>query len=110
MIKIIIADDHALIREGIKGLIQNDHRLEVVGECSSGAEILPALRETDCDVLVLDLNMPEKSGMDVLAELAGVKDSPKVIILSISPEEQFGLRALRLGAWGYVSKESPRNR
>ncbi len=106
MIRTLIADDHVLIREGFKKLIGKEPGMSVVAECANGSEVLGAVERTGCDVVVLDLNMPGKNGLDVLAELRNVSRSPKVIVLSISPEEQFGVRVMKAGAWGYLTKES----
>lgn len=104
MINIIVTDDHSLIREGLKKLIDDRWGMQVSGECSKASEVFATVKNVDCDVLVLDINLPDKNGLDLLKELLGVKPGLKVLILSIHPEKMYAVRALKLGAFGYLTK------
>ena len=102
--KVVIVDDHALVREGFKKLISDQWDMEVVAECATASELLEVLDKVRCDVLVLDINLPDRSGMDVLYDLKVRHARSKVLMLSMHPEERFGTRALKACASGYLSK------
>jgi len=104
VINIIVTDDHALIREGLKKLIDDRWGMQVSGECSKASEVFETVRSVNCDVLVLDINLPDKNGLDLLKELLSVNPRLKVLILSIHPERMYAVRALKLGAFGYLTK------
>ncbi len=104
MIRVILCDDHALIRRGIRDTLSDAPDIEVVGEASEYSELRSLLRATSCDVLVLDINMPGRSGLDVLHVLKDEGSPMKVLVVSMYPEEQYAIRALRAGAFGYVNK------
>jgi two-component system invasion response regulator UvrY len=104
MIRVILCDDHALIRRGIRDTLSDAPDIEVVGEAGDYAELRTLLRQTTCDVLVLDINMPGRSGLDVLHVLKDEGTAIKVLIVSMYPEDQYAIRALRAGAFGYVNK------
>jgi len=105
MIRVILCDDHALIRRGIRDTLSDAPDIEVVGEAGDYSELRALLRGTACDVLVLDINMPGRSGLDVLAALKDDGDMKmRVLICSMYPEDQYAIRALRAGAFGYVNK------
>jgi DNA-binding NarL/FixJ family response regulator len=104
MIRVILCDDHALIRRGIRDTLSDAPDIEVVGEAGDYPELRSLLRTTACDVLVLDINMPGRSGLDVLAVLKDEGATMKVLIVSMYPEDQYAIRALRAGAYGYVNK------
>ena len=104
MIRVILCDDHALIRRGIRDTLSDAPDIQVVGEAGDYSELRGLLRTTPCDVLVLDINMPGRSGLDVLAVLKDEGASMKVLICSMYPEDQYAIRALRAGAYGYVNK------
>lgn len=106
MIRILIVDDHLLIREGFKKIIGHEVDMKVVAECQNAAEVLDYLRDGECEVIVLDINMPGKSGLDLLKELPLRETGIKVLVLSINPEERFALRALQSGASGYITKDT----
>lgn len=106
MLKILIADDHAIVRQGLKQIVTETPDMVVAGEASNGQELLNKIKESDYDVVVLDITMPGRDGMDVLKQLRSEKPELPVLMLSIHPEEQYALRALRAGAAGYLTKES----
>jgi DNA-binding NarL/FixJ family response regulator len=104
MIKVILCDDHALIRRGIRDTLSDAPDIEVVGEAGDYGELRTLMRSQGCDVLVLDINMPGRSGLDVLHALKDEGSPVKVLIVSMYPEDQYAIRALRAGAFGYVNK------
>jgi DNA-binding NarL/FixJ family response regulator len=103
--KIVLAEDNTLIREIIKELLKSERSMEVIAEASDGVECLEILKTVEADVLLLDINMPKMNGVDVLEELKA-QDSPvKVLILTVHSEIDYLLKAVELGAEGYMSKE-----
>jgi two-component system invasion response regulator UvrY len=106
MTKIFIADDHVLIREGLKKLLRDEFDLTVVGEARLASEILGGIKKSGCDILVLDLALPDKPGLDVLKEVKTTFPKVRVLILSTYPEDRFAIRMLKAGADGYLSKDS----
>ena len=107
MIKVILCDDHALIRRGIRDTLSDAADIEVVGEAGDYGELralLHKLGEKPCDVLVLDINMPGRSGLDVLHVLKDEGAAIRTLIVSMYPEDQYAIRALKAGAFGYVNK------
>jgi two-component system, NarL family, invasion response regulator UvrY len=107
MIKILIADDHELIREGLKKVIRKEVDMKIVGEAIDATDILRQIRDKDVDIIILDLNLPGRSGLDVLKDIILTKPDIKVIILSINPENLYAKRAFNAGAWGYITKDKP---
>jgi len=105
-IRIIIADDHAFLREGIKKTIQDEIDMVIVGEASNGSDALNIIRELDPDVVIMDISMPGKSGLDLLKDLKIMKKKYRILILSMHPEDRFAIGALKAGASGYLTKES----
>jgi DNA-binding NarL/FixJ family response regulator len=103
-IDVIICDDHALIRRGIRDTLTDAIDIRVVGEAGDYGELRALMRTTRCDVLVLDINMPGRSGLDVLHALKDEGSAVKALVVSMYPEDQYALRALRGGAFGYVNK------
>jgi DNA-binding NarL/FixJ family response regulator len=105
-IRVLIADDHAILRRGLRGIIEETEDLEVVGEAESSAETLQHLRTRPCEVVLLDISMPDRNGMDTLGIIK--KEHPKIAVLMLSthPENQYAVRALRGGASGYLTKQS----
>jgi two-component system invasion response regulator UvrY len=106
MIKILVADDHAVVREGLKQILSETPDMVVAAEASSAQEVLNKVWENNYDVVLLDISMPGRGGLDVLKELKDEKPKLPVLILSIYPEEQYAMRALKAGASGYLTKES----
>lgn len=106
MIKVLIADDHAVVRQGLKQILGETPDMTVVGEATTGLEVLEQARSVDWDVLVLDITMPGRSGFDILLELRAEKPNQPILVLSMHAEEQYALRVLKAGAAGYLAKES----
>ncbi|MEW6418585.1 MAG: response regulator transcription factor [Nitrospirota bacterium] len=106
MIKILVVDDHAVVREGLKQIISETPDMVVAAEASSAQEVLNKVRENNYDVVLLDISMPGRGGLDVLKQLKNEKTGLPVLILSIYPEDQYAMRALKAGASGYLTKES----
>jgi len=106
MIKILIADDHAVVREGLKQIISENPDMIVIDEANNGQEVLNKVSEQHYDVVLLDITMPGRSGLDVLKQLKSKMPKLPVLILSVHPEEQYAVRTLRAGASGYLTKES----
>jgi len=106
MIKILVADDHAVVREGVKQILSETADMVVAAEASSAQEVLNKVWENNYDLVLLDISMPGRGGLDVLKQLKDEKPGLPVLILSIYPEEQYAVRALRAGASGYLTKES----
>lgn len=106
MAKILIADDHSIIRAGIKRILEKESDLEVVGEAGTAYEVLDFVNKNDLDLLLLDINMPGASGLGLLRDVRKSKPQIKVLVLSIYPEESFAVGAFELGASGYLTKES----
>jgi two-component system invasion response regulator UvrY len=106
MIRVLIADDHAVVREGLKRIVTGSPDIEVAGEAANGHEVLDFARRQDFDLVLLDLAMPGKDGLDTLKELKLARPHLPVLVLSVYPEEQYAVRLLRAGAAGYLTKES----
>jgi DNA-binding NarL/FixJ family response regulator len=106
MIKVVVVDDHAVVREGLKRIISESGGMTVSGEASDGHEALQVIRKEPCDVVLLDITMPNKNGLDVLKDLHAESPRLPVLILSMHPEDQYAIRVLRAGAAGYITKES----
>ena len=104
LIKVILCDDHALIRRGIRDTLCDAPDIEVVGEAGDYGELRVLMRDTKADVLVLDINLPGRSGLDVLHALSDEGSAMRVLVVSMYPEDQYAIRALRAGAFGYVNK------
>ncbi len=104
MTNVILCDDHALIRRGIRDTLSDAADIRVVGEAGDYGELRTLMRGTRCDVLVLDINLPGRSGLDVLHALKEEGSTVKVLVVSMYPEDQYAIRALRAGAFGYVNK------
>ena len=106
MIRILIVDDHTVVRRGLKQIVSEETDMEVTGEARNAYEMLTLVRKQQCDVVVADISMPGRSGLDVLKELKQERPKLPVLVLSMHPEDQYAVRALKLGAAGYMTKES----
>src|ERR1041385_6536516 len=106
MIKVVVVDDHAVVREGLKRIVSESGGMTVTGEAADGLEAMRVVKSEPCDVVLLDITMPNKSGLDVLKELHAESPRLPVLVLSVHPEDQYAVRVLRAGAAGYVTKES----
>lgn len=106
MINIMIADDHAMMREGIKQLLEFDGMVKVIAEASDGNECLSVLKTVRPDVLLLDINMPNKNGIEVLEELRNKRDDLKILILTVHNEVEYLVKAVDIGVNGYILKDS----
>ncbi len=104
-IRVLIADDHAIIRQGLKQILSDTDDLEIAGEADGGIKALQMIRDNTYDVVLMDVSMPDRNGIDSLKLIR--KESPRlpVLMLSMHPEEQYAIRALRAGAAGYLSKQ-----
>lgn len=106
-IKVLIADDHAIVREGLKQILADTRDIVVAGDAENGGEAIKLARKNDgCDVLLLDISMPDKSGIEVLKQIK--KEAPRlaVLMLSMHREDQYAIRSLKAGAAGYMNKQS----
>ncbi|HEY3564421.1 MAG TPA: response regulator transcription factor [Casimicrobiaceae bacterium] len=106
MIRVVIADDHQILREGLKQLLQAAGDLDVVGEAGDGFEVLERIRSVEFDVLLLDMSMPGKSGVELIKQAKGERPKLRILVLSMHEEHQYAVRAIRAGASGYLTKES----
>ena len=106
MLKILLGDDHAIVRRGLRQVLAEEFGQLAIGEVGSGHAVVDAVREQEWDVVVLDINLPDKNGVEVLKEVKGLRPSILVVMLSMHPEEQYAMRTLKAGAAGYLTKES----
>jgi DNA-binding NarL/FixJ family response regulator len=106
MIRIVIADDHAIVREGLKRIVSEVSEMRVVGEAGEGGQVMQLVRELDFDILVLDLSMPGRSGMELIKLIRSEKPRLRILVLSMHHELQYAVRAIKSGASGYLTKES----
>ena len=105
-IRILIADDHPIVREGYKKILTSQTDMDVTGEAGNGQEVIDLIQKKDFELILLDISMPGRSGLELLKELRSRKPHLPVMILSIYPEEQYAVRAFRDGASGYLTKAS----
>ncbi|MFA5322325.1 MAG: response regulator transcription factor [Smithella sp.] len=106
MIRILVADDHAVVRQGVKQILAEVEDMTVQDEAQNGPETLKKITEHEYDVVLLDISMPGRSGLEVLEDIKAQRPKLAVLILSMHPEEQYAVRALRAGASGYLTKAS----
>lgn len=106
MIRVVIADDHTIVREGLKQLLLTSGDFDVVGEARDGYEVVQLVRAAEFDVLLLDMSMPGKSGMELIKQVKAEKPKLRVLVLSMHQEHQYAVRAIKAGASGYLTKES----
>ena len=105
MIRVLIADDHTILRKGLCEVLEQENDITIVGEAADGAETLSRLREVEVDVVVLDIEMPGRNGLEVLKDIRRLWPEVKVLMLSMHPVGQFAVRAIKGGASGYLTKE-----
>src|SRR5204863_8304183 len=108
MITVLIADDHDIVREGLKQIVSETNDIVVGGEARTGAEAIDALRRQRWDAVILDLNLPDRTGLDELRQMRSIAAHVPVLILSMQEQATYAARALRMGASGYVSKNNAR--
>lgn len=106
MIRIVIADDHAIVREGLKQVLAAAPDLSIVAEAQNGHEVLQRVRELEFEMLLLDMSMPGRSGIELIKQVRSEKPRLRILVLSMHQEEQYAVRAIRAGASGYLTKES----
>jgi DNA-binding NarL/FixJ family response regulator len=106
MIRVLIADDHAVVRRGLLQILEDEPDLTPIGEASTAGEVLAAVRRKAVDVLVLDIAMPGGGGLEVLRQLQAIRPELPVLVLSVHAEKQYAARALKVGAAGYLTKDS----
>lgn len=109
MIKVLLCDDHAMVRRGIRDTLCEAVDIQVTGESGSYAEVREALRSKPCDVLILDLNLPGRGGLEVLSSLKETGSTVRVLVVSMFAEDQYAIRCLRAGAHGYLNKAGDPN-
>jgi len=110
MIRVVLADDHGILREGLKQLLASDGGFEVVGEARDGHEVMQRVRELEFEILVLDMSMPGRSGIELIKLVKAEKPRLRVLVLSMHEEHQYAVRAIRAGASGYLTKEAASSR
>jgi two-component system invasion response regulator UvrY len=106
MIRALIADDHAVVRQGLKQILGDTPEMLVAGEATTGQEVLDKVRAEAWDVVILDISMPDRSGLDILKQLRSERPKLPVLVLSMHSEDQYAMRVLKAGASGYLTKES----
>ena len=106
MIRILLADDHTIVRRGLKQLLESDPLMHVAFEAANGNEVIEYVRENHVDIVIMDITMPGKNGLEALKELKRMRPSLPVLVLSMHPQEQYAVRVLRAGASGYMTKET----
>ena len=109
MIQVLLADDHAMIRDGLKQIISFVDQMEVVGEAANGDEVLQKIRTLKVDVLVLDMSMPGKSGIALIQQINATNPKLPILVLSMHQESQYAVQAMRAGASGYITKNTASN-
>jgi DNA-binding NarL/FixJ family response regulator len=110
VIRVVIADDHGILREGLKQLLAVDGGFEVVGEARDGHEVMQRVRDLEFEILVLDMSMPGRSGIELIKLVKAEKPRLRVLVLSMHEEHQYAVRAIRAGASGYLTKEAASSR
>ena len=105
MTRIVLADDHAILREGLKQILLTQGDIQIVAQAADGHEVLKRVRELDFDVLVLDMSMPGKSGVELIKQVKSEKPKLRILVLTMHEEHQYAVRAIRAGASGYLTKE-----
>lgn len=106
MIKVLVADDHAVVRRGLIQILENGGEIKVTGEAGSASDVLRMVRQNRYDVIILDISMPDGGGLEVMRQMQSWIDAPPILVLSMYPEKQYAHRAIQLGARGYLTKDS----
>lgn len=106
MIRVLIADDHGIVRGGIRRILEDQEDIQIVGEASDGQKAIQKVRETAPDVVLLDISMPGMDGLDVTKQLKAIDPEVRILILTMLAEEQYAPRLMRAGAMGYVTKHA----
>src|SRR5258706_12859919 len=106
MIRILVADDHAIVRQGLRSLLDGAEDMRCVGEAENAGQTMQMVRDLEIDALLLDISMPGKSGIEILKQVKKERPKLPVLILSMYPEDQYALRAIKAGAAGYLTKQS----
>ena len=106
MIRVLLADDHAIVRAGLKELLSDTEDIEVAGEAMNGQEVMAQVRAQDFDVAVLDMSMPGRGGIELIKQLKAERPKVRVLVLSMHSEKQYAVRAVKAGASGYLTKDS----
>src|SRR5262245_28126536 len=105
MIRILVADDHQLIREGLRKVLKDQADIRIVSEASSVSDLLSKL-SMEVDLVILDISMPDQNGLEAIRQIHEVRPELRVLVLSMHPEERFAVQAIREGAWGYMTKDT----
>ncbi len=105
-LRVVIADDHTILREGLRQLLESADDIRVVAEAADGHQVIACVRADEFDVLILDMSMPGKSGIELIKQVKAEKPKLRVLVLSMHEEEQYAVRAIKAGASGYVTKDS----
>ena len=108
-INVVLADDHVLVRRGLKAMLDSDEVIHVIGEADNGVEAVECARRLKPDILILDIRMPEKNGLEAAAEIQSMAPATKAVILSMHDSEDYVLQALNAGAYGYLLKDTDKN-
>jgi len=106
MIKVFIVDDYEIIREGLKMILKEESDIVVVGEAQNGAQAIDKIRKVECDIMLLDMNMPGRNSIDLLMDIKALRPKLQILVLSIHPEDKFALKTLKSGASGYLCKDT----
>jgi DNA-binding NarL/FixJ family response regulator len=106
IIKVFIADDHAIVREGLKQILAETRDIVVAGEAENGLDAIKLFRKSECQVMLLDISLPDRNGIEVLKQIKKEKSELAVLMLSMHREDQYAIRALKAGASGYLTKQS----
>jgi DNA-binding NarL/FixJ family response regulator len=106
MIRVVVADDHTIVREGLRRILSGQADIEIAGEATNGHEVMDRVRAGGFDLLLMDLSMPGKSGIELIKQVKDEKPKLAVLVLTMHEEEQYAVRAIRAGASGYLTKES----
>jgi len=105
-IRVLVVDDHIIVRQGLRMIMDEEPDMEVAGEAGSVEELMEKIRKSEMDVVLLDISLPDRSGLEALKDIKDVRPELPVLVLSMHPEDQYASRALKKGASGYLSKES----